>query len=66
MFFHDRIFTCYVIGHNIGLISDSQSSYVMQGKYIGVKFTNLVKLVFKSWTLYGMDREADKDVGNQA
>lgn len=57
MFFHGKIFTCYVIGQDIGLISDSRPSFVVQGKYFGVKFTNLVKLAFKSWTLYGVDRE---------
>lgn len=52
MFFHDWIFTCNIIGQDIGLVSGSRSSFV-----VWVKFTNLIKLVFKRWTSYGVDRE---------
>lgn len=45
------VLSCY------GLISDSRLSFVVQGKYFGVKFTNVVKVALKSWILYGVDRE---------
>lgn len=50
-----RILGSFLIGYlhvvslakTMGFISDSGSSFVVQGKYIGVKFETLVKLLFK-------------------